>query len=91
MILKYTLYNRIVWAFFIFCSILIATGCSDVTIPEKVYIPVKCNIKAPERPLPVATSDTDYKGMIEDVKNIYIYTETLESSLNFCIEGNKND
>lgn len=92
MILVHTRANRLLAIFFIFCFVLIATGCSStVEIPETVYVPTKCSITAPERPASVATGDTDYAGMIQDVQNILIYTETLENKLNFCIEGAINE
>lgn len=51
-------------------------GCSA----KVVYVPVKCGII--QRTKPVKTPN-----IVENIKNILIYTELLEKDLDFCING----
>lgn len=68
--------------------LVVLTGCStEVRIPEKQYIPVKCKVDKVLPPVSKATDATDFKGIYENVINIQIYTESLESDLDFCIGG----
>ena len=78
--------------YLIFSIAFLFIGCSsNIEVPKTVYIPVKCSITAPERPTSVARSDKDYVGLMQDVQNILVYTETLETKLRFCIEGEINE
>lgn len=75
-------------ALFFSIIIFLLVGCSStISIPEKVYIPIKCNVDIPTRPTQVSNNEKDYVGIVRDVQNILIYTETLESKLNFCVKG----
>lgn len=59
-------------------------ACAD---PEIQYVeklvPVKCDIEMPKEPQ--QTGD-----IMQDIPNILIYTEVLESDLQFCISGESN-
>lgn len=78
--------------YLIFSIVFLLVGCSsNIEVPKTVYIPVKCSITAPDRPTAVARSDKDYVGLMQDVQNILVYTETLETKLKFCIKGEINE
>lgn len=66
--------------FFISCS-------TTITIPEKVYIPIKCEIELPKEPTNNAKDELDYEGILLNAKDIKTYTEVLEYDLKFCIKG----
>lgn len=67
---------------------LLFIGCSStVTVPEKVYIPVKCEISQTSFPQSVAKDSSDYTGIIEDEISILTYTESIKSDLDFCVKG----
>lgn len=51
-------------------------GCADKQ-KEAVYIPTKCKITMPKKPMP---QDSPSKSVIEILK----YTELLERDLEFC-------
>lgn len=51
-------------------------GCADKQ-KEAVYIPIKCKIAMPQKPMP---QDSPSKSVIEILK----YTELLERDLEFC-------
>lgn len=61
---------------------LIAAFLLSACVPKEriVHIPVKCDIEKPKRPTKVASE-------FQNIKNIFIYTESLESALDFCING----
>lgn len=64
---------------------LLFIGCSStVTVPEKVYIPVKCEAPKTSFPQSVARDSSDYTGIIDDTISILTYTETIKSDLDFC-------
>ena len=44
-------------------------GCSTLSVPKEVYIPIKCKATIPNRP-----THTNYE---EDIINILSYTENL--------------
>lgn len=50
-------------------------GCS--VVPQEVLVPVKCDI--PQRDRPMVSS-----GIVENIKNLLIYTEGLEQDIAFC-------
>ena len=54
-------------------------GCSTLSVPKEVYIPVKCKATIPARP-----THTNYE---EDIINILSYTEKLERIVKVCVEG----
>lgn len=54
-------------------------GCADKQ-KEAVYIPTKCKITMPQKPMP---QDSPSKSVIEILK----YTELLERDLEFCVNG----
>lgn len=54
-------------------------GCADKQ-KEAVYIPTKCKITMPQKPIP---QDSPSKSVIEILK----YTELLERDLEFCVNG----
>ena len=53
-------------------------GCSTLSVPKEVYIPVKCKATIPARP-----THTNYE---EDIINILSYTEKLERIVKVCVE-----
>ena len=54
-------------------------GCSTLSVPKEVYIPVKCKATIPDRPT--------HKNYEEDIINILSYTEKLEKIVEVCVEG----
>lgn len=62
----------------IFITAFLLSAC----MPKEriVHIPIKCDIEKPKRPTKVASE-------FQNIKNILIYTESLESALDFCING----
>lgn len=54
------------------------TGCVRVA-KEPVYIPVKCEISAPNMP-----PSGEGKALSERVLDLVVYAEKLEHSLKFC-------
>lgn len=62
--------------------IFIAAFLLSACVPKEriVHIPVKCDIEKPKRPTKVASE-------FQNIKNILIYTESLESALDFCVNG----
>ena len=54
-------------------------GCSTLSVPKEVYIPVKCKAVIPNRP-----THTNYE---EDIINILSYAEKLERIVKVCVEG----
>lgn len=62
-------------------------GVTEVKIPEKQYIPVKCKINTLIPPKKIAKDETDYEGILLDAKAISVYTELLEKDLDFCVKG----
>lgn len=76
--------NKKEWdTFFIIISMIIIIffmiGCADKQ-KEAVYIPTKCKIAMPKKPMP---QDSISKSVIEVLK----YSETLEKDLEFCVNG----
>lgn len=65
----------------IFCIFYIVTfkGCAKVVYKD-VYVPVKCNIEMPLKP--VLSGD-----LLSDFANALKHSEILEKDLNFCIKG----
>lgn len=62
--------------------LIILSGCASKNVVyEKVYIPTKCDIEMPTKP--DLTNETFIPNKI---KNMLIYTESLESALRFCIK-----
>lgn len=61
---------------------LIPAFLLSACVPKEriVHIPVKCDIEKPKRPTKVASE-------FQNIKNILIYTESLESALDFCVNG----
>lgn len=62
---------------FISCAPIVETKI------EQVMVPVKCELTMPSRPIS-SRNDPAY------LKEILIYTETLEKDLMFCISGQIN-
>lgn len=62
----------------IFIAAFLLSACA----PKEriIHIPVKCDIEKPKRPTKVASE-------FQNIKNILIYTESLESALDFCVNG----
>lgn len=72
---------------FILISILIIiinfTGCSSVTptiVTKEVFVPVKCEIRVPNRPTKVGSTS-------KNVSNILEYTEKLETIVQACVKN----
>lgn len=66
---------------FVICVFFIQ-GCAYKTQYERVNVPVKCDIDKPIKP------NLDSNFLPENIKNLLIYTESLESALNHCVGGN---
>lgn len=60
--------------------ILVFSGCAT---HKAIFIPIKCKAQMPASPL--HTKDT-----LENLKNISIYAQKLECTLDFCINGTQN-
>lgn len=58
------------------------SGCA--TIYKEVKVPIKCDIPARERPA------LDTTRIVEAIKSLLIYTESLEKDLEFC-RGENNE
>ena len=54
-------------------------GCSTLSVPKEVYIPVKCKPTIPDRPT--------HTNSEEDIIKIRSYTEKLERIVRGCVEG----
>lgn len=59
--------------------LLLLGGCFSAK-ERVVYIPQRCDIIYPAYPLPRGNA-------VENLKELAIYTEKLECSLDFCING----
>lgn len=59
---------------------ILSTGCARI-IKEPVYIPTKCEITPPVRPMP-------QKNTAQTLQQILIYTQKLERDLAFCTKSN---
>lgn len=56
-------------------------GCAtEVQVPEKVYVPTRCQIEMPTPP-------TNTGDPVTNTTNLLIYTELLETNLEFCVNG----
>lgn len=62
-----------------FIFIILISGCAEKQ-KEAVYIPTKCKIAMPKKPMP---QDSTSQGVIEVLK----YSEALEKDLEFCVNG----
>lgn len=76
--------DKLEWdAFFIVILMIVIIffmlGCADKQ-KEAVYIPTKCKIAMPKKPMP---KDSTSKSVIEVLK----YSEALEKDLEFCVNG----
>ena len=76
--------DKLEWdAFFIVILMIVIIffmlGCADKQ-KEAVYIPTKCKIAMPKKPMP---QDSTSKSVIEVLK----YSEALEKDLEFCVNG----
>lgn len=77
--------DKLEWdTFFIVISMIVIIffmlGCAEKQ-KEAVYIPTKCKIAMPKKPMP---QDSTSKSVIEVLK----YSEALEKDLEFCVNGN---
>lgn len=56
------------------------SGCStkEVIVTQDVYIPIKCDVDVPERPI--------QKEYVNDVINIIEYVEKLETVVDVCVK-----
>ncbi|WP_104694765.1 hypothetical protein [Helicobacter equorum] len=64
---------------FILVLSILSTGCVRI-IKEPVYIPTKCEITPPLRPIP-------HKNTAQTLQQILIYTQKLERDLAFCTKS----
>lgn len=62
--------------------IFFITGCTKHTIYTPTYMPTKCDIELPQRPIRNGNE-------VIDMQNALIYTELLEFNLKFCIGQNQ--
>lgn len=62
-------------------SVILLAGCAEPSIVYKeVKIPVRCDIKLPEKP---EKSD----DLVDTYARILKYTELVEAGLYFCVKG----
>lgn len=76
--------DKLEWdAFFIVILMIVIIffmlGCADKQ-KEAVYIPTKCKIAMPKKPMP---QDSTSQSVVEVLK----YSEALEKDLEFCVNG----
>lgn len=64
---------------FIFFSLLFI-GCATKTEYQEVFIPIKCDI-----PYPILQKQTN--DVIQNQKQLILYTKELEFALDCCIKG----
>ena len=70
--------NGLKYILFLMCLFVLG-GCFSAK-ERVVYIPQRCDIIYPAYPLPRGNA-------VENLKELAIYTEKLECSLDFCING----
>lgn len=75
--------NEIIIFIFTFLLIVLFSGCSTIEYRE-AYIPVKCNVEMPKPPNRTGE-------LVNDVVEIFQYTEILEHKLDFCINDIEDD
>ncbi|MFP6052474.1 hypothetical protein ACLF9H_03435 [Helicobacter pylori] len=67
---------------FLACVISVSfNACAKKIIYREVKVPVKCDIEIPIRP-------SAHLEVLEYLKALLIYTETLENDLKFCTKHN---
>ncbi len=72
-------WDTILIVIFAIIALFLIVGCADKQ-KEAVYIPTKCKIAMPKKPIP---QDSTSKSVIEVLK----YSESLEKDLEFCVNG----
>lgn len=72
-------WDTILIVIFAIIALFLIVGCADKQ-KEAVYIPTKCKITMPQKPMP---KDSTSKSVIEVLK----YSESLEKDLEFCVNG----
>lgn len=72
-------WDTILIVIFAIIALFLIVGCADKQ-KEAVYIPTKCKIAMPKKPMP---KDSTSKSVIEVLK----YSEALEKDLEFCVNG----
>lgn len=65
------------WIYFLIPLILFSACASPSVAYKEVLIPTMCDIPKKQRPL-------QSKDIFKDIKAILIYTELIESDLEFC-------
>lgn len=58
-------------------------ACAKKVIYREVKVPIKCNIEIPTRP-------SEHLEVLEYLRSLLIYTETLENDLKFCTKNKSN-
>ncbi|QQW67661.1 hypothetical protein HGK50_04070 [Helicobacter pylori] len=65
-------------AFILVCVFGISfTACAKKVIYKEVKVPIKCDIEIPTRP-------SEHLEALDYLRELLIYTETLENDLKFC-------
>lgn len=72
-------WDTILIVIFAIIALFLIVGCADKQ-KEAVYIPTKCKIAMPKKPMP---QDSTSQSVIEVLK----YSEALEKDLEFCVNG----
>ncbi len=68
--------------YFLACVVSVSfSACAKKIIYRDVKVPVKCNIEMPSRP-------SEHLEALEYLRELLIYTETLENDLKFCTKHN---
>lgn len=64
----------------LFVMVFLLFGCAtrEVIVTQDVYIPIKCDVSVPERPI--------QKEYVNDVINIIEYVEKLEAVVDVCVK-----
>ncbi len=65
-------------ALFLACVFSVSfSACAKKVIYREVKVPIKCDIEMPTRP-------SEHLEALEYLRELLIYTETLENDLKFC-------
>ncbi|GAA8612114.1 hypothetical protein HpDR69_03080 [Helicobacter pylori] len=62
---------------------VIFSACAKKVIYHEVKVPIKCDIEIPTRP-------SAHLEILEYLRALLIYTETLENDLKFCTQTKPN-
>ncbi|MGN8501537.1 hypothetical protein ACR9L7_02645 [Helicobacter pylori] len=67
--------------FLAFVFVISFNACAKKVIYREVKVPIKCDVEIPTRP-------SAHLETLDYLKELLIYTETLENDLKFCTKNN---